>query len=222
MIRSKLDELFEVESNLSEKMVKEELQRVGLWPPRKLWATIPYIPEALSHSVADHWRMFFVVVDILGNEEQRNLVRQMAIVLGKHRRSQTFIEATELLHDIVQICKHNKENYVLTYQLLELLPNVEHGKWAAHKHQSPIKAKSMAGMLRYFDIKPARVRYGNKGYYLSEIRDAYERLDEFKAKHEEMMQREMLVKKPPAPKLKLTKDAKRLNRLKLSLRIKKK
>ncbi len=224
MNRTKLIELLEIDIELPMDSVKEHLKDLGI-RPAMLWEEKPEIPMELSPSTAKHWRMAFRLVDLLGSESQRDLVRKISILSERFVKVLPFEHALQLISDIHHLCEGMEGDYVLTEELLELLHTVDHDIWKTYRGQAKgfISAKSIAGLLSFFEIEPVRVPAynGKKGYRLADIRDAYERLDDFKAQREEMIERQKFGKKPPAPKVGTTESLKKLKALNLSSRIKK-
>jgi hypothetical protein len=143
----------------------------------------PTIPQQLSDSAADNWRVLLAIADDLGRGEE---ARAAALALSKHQKED---ETILLLTDIRTVFDTLHVNRIWVEALVKELLQMPDSQWSdwrgPHGHLQPHKltTRELRSVLRSFPIWPAHTVFqhgtrqqrgpSNKGWYRSDFEQAW-------------------------------------------------
>jgi putative DNA primase/helicase len=143
-----------------------------------LGAAKPSMPAGFANRLADNWRPLLVIADTAGGKWAA-LGRDVALRLSNSAMRDDGDVKVTLLADIRALFEAQEAEKLFSESICEALAGVEGRPWADWNHGKPISKNGLAKVLKAFDVSPrGSIRIGsatNKGYYLSDFREAFDR-----------------------------------------------
>jgi hypothetical protein len=134
----------------------------------------PATPDALPDRATDVWEPLFSIADHADGQWAES-ARAAALELSSVRLDEAQSLGLRLLRDLAQVFGDNEN--AATESLLERLCALEESPWADVRGKQ-LDARTLARLLRPYDVRPQTVRVGDKtikGYKRTDMADVWER-----------------------------------------------
>jgi putative DNA primase/helicase len=138
----------------------------------------PQLPETAFNRVADNWRPFFAIAQIVGKDWPKRASEAFAKLTSSNDLDAQGV-GTMLLADIATLFSNEGTDKLPSAKLADLLAAIEGRPWAEWgRQQKPISPNQLAKLLRRFGISPQVIRTGDethRGYPLEQFQEAFDR-----------------------------------------------
>jgi hypothetical protein len=143
----------------------------------RLKAADPKIPPALHSRAADNWRALIAIADQAGGPWPER-ARTAAIYLSLRECEDESVKE-QLLFDIRDIFDAKRADRISSSLLVDYLVMNPDRPWAEWRHGRPMTQRSLARLLKDFQIFPKTIRLDKdktiKGYELEQFHEAFKR-----------------------------------------------
>ncbi len=137
----------------------------------------PSIPSALGDRAADNWRPLLAIADAIGGHWPET-ARKAAIVLSGAREDDDGSAGVMLIADIFALFQTEGPDRMSSSEIVRHLNELEGRPWPEWRRGQPMIANSLARLLKPYEIKPKKLRFGSttaNGYEVTDFTDAFSR-----------------------------------------------
>jgi hypothetical protein len=131
------------------------------------------VPGELNDRAADNWRPLLAIADQAGGSWPERARRAAQALSGVG--SEEDAVGIMLLADLRDLFAQKATDRLLTESILPALHDMEERPWSEWRRGKPMSARHVAELLRPFDVRPRKIREGDRtlsGYRLSDLSDA--------------------------------------------------
>ena len=145
------------------------------WAPtaiETLRAARPTLPPELSDRAQDVWEPLLAIADLAGGDWPGRARRAAVALNGAVEDTDP---RTELLTDLQsERITETNDAIVSTKHILERLTALEHRPWATYRHDKPLTARALAGLLKPLGVHPVHTE-DLRGYRRDALTEAFAR-----------------------------------------------
>jgi putative DNA primase/helicase len=137
----------------------------------------PDVPRALNDRAADNWRALLAIADRVGGDWPSR-ARDVALALSGDDAVEDASAGTMLLADMQTIFNERGADKITSSDLIAALVDMEDRPWPEWRRGQPIAARSIAKLLKPYEIRPEKWRVGSeteRGYLKKDCEDAFGR-----------------------------------------------
>jgi hypothetical protein len=136
----------------------------------------PDVPGELHDRARDNWRPLLAIADAVGGPWPERARAAARTVSGNADDGDA--PAVLLLIDLHGLFTERDVDRLRSEEVVEVLSEMEDRPWPEWKRGQPITVRQLARLLRPFEIRPKKIRFGDttaQGYELEDMVDAFSR-----------------------------------------------
>jgi len=137
----------------------------------------PVVPDGIEDRDADNWRPLLSIAEGAGGEWPKH-ARKACEHLCSAPVDDTETPGVLLLHDLHTIFERLGKDQLATPDIVQELVGLEDRPWPEWRRGKPLTGRSLAKLLRAFEVKPGKWRDGDlsvRGYKRASFEDAWAR-----------------------------------------------
>ena len=157
--------------------IRQKCQRWYNDHQETLQTMLPSIPSVGNDRAEDNWLPLLAISELLGGQWSA-LTSAAMITIESSKPKDDESAGVMVLSDIRQVFNDKNLDSISSQELVDHLVEIEDRPWCEWKRGQPMTKRSLANLLRYFDVTPEqyRERYGIKrGYKIEQFTDAFNR-----------------------------------------------